>query len=249
MMHRCTSREMFRKTTSGFTLIELLVVIAIIAILAAILFPVFAQARAKARQAACLSNQRQIGTAMLMYAQDADETYPLRQADIEPFATGAPNWIKGIMPYMKSYEVLRCPDSVDATASGTKQGPIPVGDSSSSVQGNAVVMERPIADVPSVASIIFLGEENIRVSRALLRPRPNTPTDFVNYNSWHGYEPGTTNERYNSQHSGGGNLLFCDGHAKWRKFETITSGEFGLTPDEKGNAANSVTAYGYKAAF
>src|SRR5258707_10170131 len=60
----------------GFTLIELLVVIAIIAILAAILFPVFAQAREKARQAGCLSNLKQIGTAAMMYVQDYDETYP-----------------------------------------------------------------------------------------------------------------------------------------------------------------------------
>src|SRR5215203_5649261 len=60
----------------GFTLIELLVVIAIIAILAAILFPVFAQARAKARQAACLSNMKQLGTGLTMYCQDYDEIVP-----------------------------------------------------------------------------------------------------------------------------------------------------------------------------
>src|SRR5437762_4120123 len=60
----------------GFTLIELLVVIAIIAILAAILFPVFAQARSKARQATCISNLKQLGNAMLMYVQDFDETFP-----------------------------------------------------------------------------------------------------------------------------------------------------------------------------
>src|SRR5258707_14483040 len=64
------------KNHVGFTLIELLVVIAIIAILAAILFPVFAQARAKARQTSCLSNTRQISTAVLMYSQDYDETLP-----------------------------------------------------------------------------------------------------------------------------------------------------------------------------
>ena len=62
----------------GFTLIELLVVIAIIAILAAILFPVFAQAREKARQTACLSNAKQIGTAVMLYAQDYDESFPVQ---------------------------------------------------------------------------------------------------------------------------------------------------------------------------
>jgi prepilin-type N-terminal cleavage/methylation domain-containing protein len=65
---------------SAFTLIELLVVIAIIAILAAILFPVFAQAREKARQATCVSNLKQLGTACLMYAQDFDETYPMLES-------------------------------------------------------------------------------------------------------------------------------------------------------------------------
>ncbi|HEY3298451.1 MAG TPA: prepilin-type N-terminal cleavage/methylation domain-containing protein, partial [Armatimonadota bacterium] len=65
------------KRNSGFTLIELLVVIAIIAILAAILFPVFAQAREKARSASCLSNEKQIGLGLMMYMQDYDETYPM----------------------------------------------------------------------------------------------------------------------------------------------------------------------------
>ena len=64
------------RARTGFTLIELLVVIAIIAILAAILFPVFAQARERARMSACLSNMRQIGSALMMYVQDYDETFP-----------------------------------------------------------------------------------------------------------------------------------------------------------------------------
>jgi prepilin-type N-terminal cleavage/methylation domain-containing protein len=67
---------MTRRQLRGFTLIELLVVIAIIAILAAILFPVFAMARERARLSACISNMRQIGTSLMMYVQDYDETYP-----------------------------------------------------------------------------------------------------------------------------------------------------------------------------
>src|ERR1700752_5232231 len=68
------------KQRYGFTLIELLVVVAIIAILAAILFPVFAQAREKARQATCVSNLKQIGTATMMYAQDYDERFPIPES-------------------------------------------------------------------------------------------------------------------------------------------------------------------------
>jgi prepilin-type N-terminal cleavage/methylation domain-containing protein len=71
------------RTKSGFTLIELLVVIAIIAILAAILFPVFAQAREKARATACLSNLKQLALGWLMYSQDYDEAYPM-SAQLDP---------------------------------------------------------------------------------------------------------------------------------------------------------------------
>lgn len=101
-----------RSFRQGFTLIELLVVIAIIAILAAILFPVFAQAREKARQTACLSNMRQIGTAILEYSQDYDEL-------IVPSQNGAQNvnlasWPTIIQPYLKNAAVFVCP-SADAT--------------------------------------------------------------------------------------------------------------------------------------
>src|ERR671934_1073768 len=78
---------------SGFTLIELLVVIAIIAILAAILFPVFAQAREKARQAGCLSNLKQIGTATMLYVQDYDETYPHQLALSIPGTAYGTDWV------------------------------------------------------------------------------------------------------------------------------------------------------------
>src|SRR6202046_5071058 len=98
---------MMKKHKIAFTLIELLVVIAIIAILAAILFPVFAQAREKARQISCASNEKQIGLAMLMYTQDYDEYYPIAWCPPSPAeyaATGATgtNWQLNIEPYIKS---------------------------------------------------------------------------------------------------------------------------------------------------
>ena len=96
---------------SAFTLIELLVVIAIIAILAAILFPVFAQAREKARGAACLSNSKQIGLGMMQYVQDYDEVYPGVWLGNEGPATEAYNWRFAIEPYVKSVQVFKCPSN------------------------------------------------------------------------------------------------------------------------------------------
>ena len=95
----------------GFTLIELLVVIAIIAVLAAILFPVFAQARAKARQTACLSNIRQIGTSVLMYAQDYDEMIVHTELGGEEGDAHEYYWGDMIFPYTKNWQILQCPSA------------------------------------------------------------------------------------------------------------------------------------------
>jgi prepilin-type N-terminal cleavage/methylation domain-containing protein len=101
---------------AGFTLIELLVVIAIIAILAQILFPVFAQVREKARQTACLSNQKQLAMAFQMYAQDFDETLPLYSFGTGTagfygyFGADGPRWADMIFPYVKSAGAFDCPD-------------------------------------------------------------------------------------------------------------------------------------------
>jgi prepilin-type N-terminal cleavage/methylation domain-containing protein/prepilin-type processing-associated H-X9-DG protein len=123
---------MYERTRKGFTLIELLVVIAIIAILAAILFPVFAQAREKARAISCLSNQKQLGLSTMMYIQDYDETYPLTLPYADGWITGVlvdvpANWrvndpfyvgvMSAVWPnstnsYVKNYGLLQCPSGI-----------------------------------------------------------------------------------------------------------------------------------------
>ena len=109
----------WRRGTSGFTLIELLVVIAIIAILAAILFPVFAQAREAARKTSCISNTKQLGLGTMMYVQDYDEMYPCNSWDGALMGTVDNDiradrrrftlWMWRIMPYLKNKQILVCP--------------------------------------------------------------------------------------------------------------------------------------------
>jgi prepilin-type N-terminal cleavage/methylation domain-containing protein/prepilin-type processing-associated H-X9-DG protein len=109
---------MRRTHPTGFTLIELLVVIAIIAILAAILFPVFAQAREKARQTTCASNLRQLGLAAMMYAQDYDQRYVPWWGDGVQKGQG---WSSILLPYVKNVQLFACPS--DGVSRGTTANP------------------------------------------------------------------------------------------------------------------------------
>jgi len=167
--------------TKGFTLIELLVVIAIIAILAAILFPVFAQAREKARAISCLSNDKQIGLAFMQYIQDNDEDFPansfgnnntplVNPGVAAPGAGAQANqygegWSTAIFPYVKSNGLYKCADdstSVTTNANGTyypvsyfmNSNLVTVGGGVSDAQFNAVASTVVLGECTNVSSVL-----------------------------------------------------------------------------------------------
>lgn len=248
MMENKGKRNGFRVrpcTESAFTLIELLVVIAIIALLAAILFPVFAQAREKARAAACLSNLKQIGLGVMQYTQDYDEALPLHGAQsiayyANPAQTtgtgpetnygwqpGLTAWIANIQPYVKNWQIFRCPHVDDAT-----DWTAPVGNSNTSYYLNGVIVSRPTQPraLPSIqdpASIVFVHEGPNAALTSIVRPWATSISTSATYCEW--LEP-----NYDSLHFKGGNFLYCDGHARWRAQSGVTAREFGLNSDVAG---------------
>ena len=172
----------------GFTLIELLVVIAIIAILAAILFPVFARAREKARQTSCLSNVKQLGLGILMYAQDYDERLPLDGIWlVGAVYPTAPFWDIRILPYVKNQQIYICP-SARGNPTRTYRYNVPLG-----MQGAKLsAIDRPSNTVLLVDAVGGW---------------------FNNLNAWGLRSEGDIMET----HSGGANFGLADGSAKWFK--------------------------------
>ncbi len=191
----------------GFTLIELLVVIAIIAILAAILFPVFAKAREKARQATCTSNLKQLGLAQLQYVQDYDETWPMNFEAITWYDTTYGYW-NAVAPYIKSPGIIKCPS--------TKQG-YWVNNSwyrSDLMYGVWGAWRQPpagnLGPVAAATMASIKSPSNVIVSFEV-GPNGGTPLGsswpWVGTAIWQGYG--------GAPHSDGAVLLLSDGHAKW----------------------------------
>jgi prepilin-type N-terminal cleavage/methylation domain-containing protein/prepilin-type processing-associated H-X9-DG protein len=253
---RSSSLNSRTRQPSGFTLIELLVVIAIIAILAAILFPVFAQAREKARQTACLSNMKQIGTGLMMYSQDYDETLAGNDISVEGINydlgfmqpnIGAiytkRNWARDTQPYIKNLQVLVCPNAVprsSALAAGATSVYVETdkpGGGNASYMLNQITATKSIAVIPSPASTVYLQEYQYISRAAQCRPRvdPDNTSGFVE--NYTGLYQEFNHPFYNNMHSGGGNRLFCDGHAKWNKRTAMTFADYGATGNSTAGRA------------
>jgi len=252
----------------GFTLIELLVVIAIIAILAAILFPVFAQARESARKASCQSNLKQLGTALLMYAQDYDQTFPRAGWNDGSVTDGLqiPNmatcrntgatvvWNGMIFPYVKNQGVYRCPS--DPFTRGVSYI---YNQEIAWRSGGGNPLSRPVKDsaIPTPAEAFALVDGGVGANRdpGSVGMPAGTPQsawyqvdiqcgDYTEPRSWdrlaNRFEVGRT-------HGRGTNWLFFDGHVKWARLHANhvgrAAGDCGPNAAPNGHRAGAVPIY------
>lgn len=210
----------------AFTLVELLVVIAIIAILAAILFPVFARAREQARKSSCLSNLKQMGLATQMYVQDYDETLP-------PYSAGAPAvyWPKLIDPYVKNRQMWFCP-SYERSVTNPSPYASTYGTNYGIIGKNIAVFSRSsellmFADTEGAYSIPTLSASKAAgcngFTEAFLRVYDPVEQATGPQTSCKIYLQTTAGA--SPRHLGGSNVVFVDGHAKWVKQDTLIKQE------------------------
>ncbi|BDI32052.1 hypothetical protein CCAX7_41030 [Capsulimonas corticalis] len=231
----------------GFTLIELLVVIAIIAILAAILFPVFAKAREKARQISCASNEKQLGLGLMQYAQDNDEDLPYRKFNGVP-AMSTTNWKTYIEPYVKSKGVYVCPSNPSKGAD-SDNSPIPRGYAVNAWDTQFYVTpDRPFVDCDptfycvspiSLAALTQPSQTVGVVEFASSFPDYHVTSTFFNFFD----SPGSN---LFAGHTGRGNFLFLDGHVKAMKPLSTLDKEDGGSADTNmwSNDGASFTSHG-----
>ncbi|MEN6402014.1 MAG: DUF1559 domain-containing protein [Armatimonadia bacterium] len=198
----------------GFTLIELLVVIAIIAILAAILFPVFAKAREKARQSSCLSNLKQIGLGFMQYAQDYDETLPTDWTD--PTNTWATRWSwrACLTPYIKNYQIFTCP-SDNAVYAGAAAGQCIAGEGAlPGSYGDNTVHYNGAAPHPPGTTWCKLGRVELPAQLILCGDSTGGSHQISVAADTLGF---VRTDAGALRHNDGANYCFADGHAKWFK--------------------------------
>jgi prepilin-type N-terminal cleavage/methylation domain-containing protein/prepilin-type processing-associated H-X9-DG protein len=199
----------------GFTLIELLVVIAIIAILAAILFPVFARAREKARQTSCLSNLKQIGLAETMYQQDYDETTGTYIQSAPSGVADDYSWIDLLMPYVNNTQLFECPSAEngyrtdDVGALGSYGANISETDVGGLTGKGYLYCHRKVASFKAPAETAIFAD--------------------TNGNHYFRYSSGDI-QGMAFLHNDGANVAYLDGHAKWIS-EGAVNTEVGRWPD------------------
>jgi len=209
-----------RPVKQGFTLIELLVVIAIIAILAAILFPVFARARENARRASCQSNLKQISLGIKQYTQDYDEKFPLYFSD-----AATAGWASQLQPYVKSIQILQCPSEPNSTNDGNVNS---LGYTDYAYNSG---LGRDYTDAGNSrsASEATLLNSSLTVLLIDFHSRPSY-SNFAGCGIfWRGHSGGcpagladfyyspSYDTKPAQRHLDGHNVAFCDGHVKWYK--------------------------------